>query len=282
MELFCCWYFTWFCKYNYQLYKLTKYTNLLFIKIEEDKGRFSVGVTAVVRVTLKDGTFHEDVGYGTAENPKRGPAIEKAKKEAVSDARKRCLRLYGDALGNCLYDKSHLKRIKSSAGNTGDDLLDYKSISTQSVKSESVISEETSSPQTSPSHSNTTPIVKSEPKQNNTSPIKSSNSLPNTRLPLPKSAPYSKPQSGNNGKSQIPAQIKTFSPAKKLPPPAYCNQSVQNGFQQLNTASVKLQPKTTQTPNLQPHQSFDNFSDVDMAAFEAAEQSYQQYQPTQV
>ena len=70
----------------------------------------------MVRVTLKDGTSHEDVGYGTAELPKKGLAIEKAKKEAVSDARKRALRVFGDALGNCLYDKDHLKRLKTKAG----------------------------------------------------------------------------------------------------------------------------------------------------------------------
>lgn len=31
--------------------------------------------------------------------------------EAVSDARKRALRLFGNRLGNCLYDKQHLKKI---------------------------------------------------------------------------------------------------------------------------------------------------------------------------
>ena len=81
--------------------------------MEESKGKVCVGVTAVVRVTLKDGTFHEDVGYGMSENPKKGSAIENAKKEAVSDARKRALRCFGDSLGNCLYDKQHLKRLKS-------------------------------------------------------------------------------------------------------------------------------------------------------------------------
>ena len=29
---------------------------------------------------LKDGTYHEDVGYGMAEHPKKGSAIENAKK----------------------------------------------------------------------------------------------------------------------------------------------------------------------------------------------------------
>lgn len=82
--------------------------------IEQGKnGRFTVGATAIVRVMLKDGTYHEDVGFGIADNmPKKGLAIENAKKEAVTDARKRALRLFGNALGNCLYDKQHLKRIK--------------------------------------------------------------------------------------------------------------------------------------------------------------------------
>ena len=35
---------------------------------EERNGRFSVGYTAVVRVTLKDGTYHEDVGFGSSGN----------------------------------------------------------------------------------------------------------------------------------------------------------------------------------------------------------------------
>jgi hypothetical protein len=33
-----------------------------------------------VKVMLKDGTYHEDVGYGMAEHPKKGSAIENAKK----------------------------------------------------------------------------------------------------------------------------------------------------------------------------------------------------------
>ena len=32
-----------------------------------NNGRWPVGVTAVVRVQLKDGTYHDDVGYGAAE-----------------------------------------------------------------------------------------------------------------------------------------------------------------------------------------------------------------------
>jgi DNA recombination protein Rad52 len=47
-------------------------------------GRISVGVSCTIRVTLKDGTFHEDVGYGSIENAKsKGMAFEKVKKEGT-------------------------------------------------------------------------------------------------------------------------------------------------------------------------------------------------------
>jgi DNA repair and recombination protein RAD52 len=52
---------------------------------------------------MTNGSSHEDVGYGIAEGMKsRGMALEKAKKEAISDGRKRALRLFGNGLGNCV------------------------------------------------------------------------------------------------------------------------------------------------------------------------------------
>mmetsp|Transcript_8727 Transcript_8727/g.12046 ORF Transcript_8727/g.12046 Transcript_8727/m.12046 type:complete len:267 (-) Transcript_8727:794-1594(-) len=82
--------------------------------IEEENGKVQCGVSAVVRIQLKDGTYHEDVGYGSAENQKsKAAALEKAKKEAVSDALKRALRLFGNHLGNSVYDKEHLKNVKN-------------------------------------------------------------------------------------------------------------------------------------------------------------------------
>lgn len=76
-------------------------------QLDELEGRrFNVGVSSIVRVTLRDGTYHEDCGYGNVENMKsKAQAIEKAKKEAVTDANKRALRTFGRLLGNCLYDK---------------------------------------------------------------------------------------------------------------------------------------------------------------------------------
>jgi hypothetical protein len=46
-----------------------------------------MGVSAQVRVTLKNGCFHEDIGYGQMNGRKRGECMEKAKKEAVTDVR---------------------------------------------------------------------------------------------------------------------------------------------------------------------------------------------------
>ncbi|KAG5419644.1 RAD52 [Candida metapsilosis] len=75
-------------------------------------GRCSLGLSVVVRVTLKDGTYHEDIGYGYIDNAKsKSQAFEKCKKEAYTDGIKRCLRCFGNVLGNCLYDKTITKQI---------------------------------------------------------------------------------------------------------------------------------------------------------------------------
>jgi DNA repair and recombination protein RAD52 len=49
-----------------------------FIDCNEESKRYSVGVTAIVRVMLRDGVFHEDIGYGILENSKsKGGALDK-------------------------------------------------------------------------------------------------------------------------------------------------------------------------------------------------------------
>lgn len=76
-------------------------------------GRVSLGLSVVVRITIKDGTFHEDFGYGFIENAKgKAMAFEKCKKEAFTDGLKRCLRCFGNVLGNCLYDKSIVAKMQ--------------------------------------------------------------------------------------------------------------------------------------------------------------------------
>lgn len=74
--------------------------------------KISLGLHVVVRVTLRDGTFHEDIGYGHIENCKgKAMAFEKAKKEGTTDALKRALRNFGNVLGNCVYDKAYLAKV---------------------------------------------------------------------------------------------------------------------------------------------------------------------------
>ncbi|KAJ2680274.1 DNA repair protein rad52 [Coemansia spiralis] len=93
--------------------------------------RFCIGASCVVRVTLRDGTYREDVGFGMIENTKsKGQALEKVKKEAVTDGLKRAMRQFGNVLGNCVYDKDYLKNMnqvqKQPRGRiTGDTLFRY-------------------------------------------------------------------------------------------------------------------------------------------------------------
>jgi DNA repair and recombination protein RAD52 len=66
---------------------------------------FRAAATAIVRVSVggsDEFCFREEVGTGSGDHPERAIAIEHAKKEAVTDATKRALRLFGEALGNCL------------------------------------------------------------------------------------------------------------------------------------------------------------------------------------
>lgn len=74
--------------------------------------KITLGLSVIVRVTLRDGTYHEDVGYGHIENcPGKAKAFEKAKKEGTTDALKRALRNFGNVLGNCIYDKEYVKKV---------------------------------------------------------------------------------------------------------------------------------------------------------------------------
>ncbi|SPR00128.1 unnamed protein product (mitochondrion) [Plasmodiophora brassicae] len=79
--------------------------------------RYHMGVVSVVRVTLKDGTYKEDAGYGSVQNfSGRGDAKEKCIKESITDAYKRAFRQFGNAFGLCLYDKKFLSALKRGQG----------------------------------------------------------------------------------------------------------------------------------------------------------------------
>lgn len=75
--------------------------------------KYNLGISCIVRITLKDGTYKEDIGFGSSENQKRkSDAYEKAKKESSTDALKRAFRQFGNSLGNCCYDKEFIQKIK--------------------------------------------------------------------------------------------------------------------------------------------------------------------------
>lgn len=83
-----------------------------FVEEHPQTMKVSMGLSVIVRVTLRDGTYHEDIGYGHIENCKgKAAAFEKAKKEGTTDGLKRALRCFGNVLGNCIYDKTYLAKI---------------------------------------------------------------------------------------------------------------------------------------------------------------------------
>ncbi|ORY48045.1 recombination protein Rad52 [Rhizoclosmatium globosum] len=87
-------------------------TEIDFVDTSRDGTSVSLGISTVVRVTLRDGTSHEDVGYGSIENARsKGAAFDKAKKESVTDAIKRALRSFGNVMGNCTYNNELAQRI---------------------------------------------------------------------------------------------------------------------------------------------------------------------------
>ncbi|KAK7522257.1 Alpha/Beta hydrolase protein [Phyllosticta citriasiana] len=115
-----------------------------FVDQSQSSGKISLGLSVIIRVTLKDGTFHEDIGYGHIENAQgKAAAFEKAKKEAATDALKRALRTFGNVLGNCLYDKSYenkISKMKVAPSKWNPDRLhrhpDYAPVKQENVKTE--------------------------------------------------------------------------------------------------------------------------------------------------
>lgn len=50
-----------------------------FVDFNQETRRYSVHTTAIIRVTLRDGAYHEDIGSGMLENAKsQGAALDKA------------------------------------------------------------------------------------------------------------------------------------------------------------------------------------------------------------
>jgi DNA recombination protein Rad52 len=77
--------------------------------------RWHACVMATMRITLRNGTFHEDRGGGIAENKKTEEEAQMAaEKEAITDACKRALKNFGRRLGLSLYSDEHLRILNST------------------------------------------------------------------------------------------------------------------------------------------------------------------------
>lgn len=85
----------------------------------QEGGKWVVDAVCRVRATVHwptrgASTFHEGTGYGGGSKGAKTPgeAVEMAIKEAETDAYKRALRMFGEATGNCFYDKNYLAWIE--------------------------------------------------------------------------------------------------------------------------------------------------------------------------
>jgi DNA repair and recombination protein RAD52 len=83
---------------------------------ENRNGQWCVAVEVIVRVTVtnpKGKAFREGIGHDEGKMSDKFLAFQKTTKSANTDALKRALREFGDALGNCMNDKIYLDRIKT-------------------------------------------------------------------------------------------------------------------------------------------------------------------------
>lgn len=80
--------------------------------IENSNGTWTACYSAVMRVTLIDGAYHEDEGTDSKSDRDKGKAIENARKGAISDSLKRALRHFGDMTGNSIYNKKYADKMK--------------------------------------------------------------------------------------------------------------------------------------------------------------------------
>lgn len=92
----------------------------------QEAGKWVVDALCRIRVTVhwpttKKSTFHEGTGYGGGSRGAKTPseALEMAIKEAETDAFKRAMRKFGEALGNCFYDKGFLAWIEKQRAREG-------------------------------------------------------------------------------------------------------------------------------------------------------------------
>ena len=96
--------------------RMTAYTKQRIQDRRSGKEQWYCEARAMVTVTSCLGNSHSDIGMCESKHPTMHGAFEVAMKGAVSDAKKRALKCFGDALGNSLckpeYRKAHQAYLK--------------------------------------------------------------------------------------------------------------------------------------------------------------------------
>lgn len=84
---------------------------------DEQNGLWNVLVTARCHVWTIDAANagHEDVGHHSSKGKDRGDTVGNCKKAAVTDAKKRALRLLGPRLGGMVYNRDKVRSVQRSA-----------------------------------------------------------------------------------------------------------------------------------------------------------------------
>ncbi|CAO1628149.1 unnamed protein product [Sympodiomycopsis kandeliae] len=241
-----------------------KWMTVDYMEVSPDGSRVHCGVSACIRISLRDGTFHEDVGWGGVDNGRgRGASLEKAKKEAVTDGIKRAMRNFGRLTGNCVYDQKYCNMIakmtpKEEKYNPQDfhrrnDWSAPPPVTTSSETQQATSrrgpattsSEPTSRPalapaRQQPSTTTTTPAVKTEPGNSSMS-MSNWNQDPSSSRAESRSESPTKP-SGSEDEERIRAERKALAEQRKA---AF---RARREEQDRETAAA-LQKQQRQTPN---------------------------------
>ena len=94
--------------------------------VDFEEGKFIVTSSSHIRIELKDGTYHEDIGVSTVKDFNKSKAFQNAKKKSISQGIKRTLRLFGNNLGNSIDKRKIINNNEHS--NSDKDTLSSKKI----------------------------------------------------------------------------------------------------------------------------------------------------------
>ncbi|KAI9498123.1 hypothetical protein BDB00DRAFT_784201 [Zychaea mexicana] len=176
---------------------------------------------------LRSMTVDFDVGYGQMEHSKsKAAAMEKARKEAVTDGMKRALRMFGNVLGNCIYDKnytSHIQYMKAPAIKFDPKNLyrDKRYLAQQQQQQQQQKEQECKPQQSSPSQKQQANSNMSSSSTMVASTYTNNNNNHQQQATAPSKPPPPLTRSASRQKQQQQQQKPTTTTTKTAPPPSF-------------------------------------------------------------